>query len=76
MPHVVVKLLEGRSDEKKKRLADQIVKDVTTILSCGEESVSVGMEDIKPGDWAEKVYKPDIVPNWEKLYKKPGYDPF
>ncbi len=27
-------------------------------------------------DWAEKVYKADIVGNWEKLYKKPGYNPF
>ena len=26
-------------------------------------------------DWIEKVYKPDIQSNWDKLYKKPGYDP-
>jgi 4-oxalocrotonate tautomerase len=31
------------------------------------------MEEIKPQDWADKVYKPDIVNNPEKLYKKPGY---
>jgi hypothetical protein len=24
----------------------------------------------------EKVYKPDILDQPEKLYKKPGYDPF
>jgi hypothetical protein len=23
--------------------------------------------------WAEQVYKPDIVNNSDKLYKKPGY---
>jgi 4-oxalocrotonate tautomerase len=73
MPHVVIKLYPGRSDQQKSRLAEQIVKDVTATLNCGEESVSVAIEDIEPGDWAEKVYKADIIPNWEKLYKKPGY---
>ncbi len=76
MPHVVVKLYAGRSEQQTIRLAKQIVKDLTAILNCGEESVSVAIEDIKPDDWAEKVYKPDILNNWEKLYKKPGYNPF
>jgi 4-oxalocrotonate tautomerase len=56
MPHVVVKLYEGRSDQQKIRLAGQMVKDVTATLSCGEDSVSVAIEDIKPDDWTEKVY--------------------
>jgi 4-oxalocrotonate tautomerase len=76
MPHVVVKLSQGRSEQQKIQLAEQIVKDVTAALNCGEEAVSVAIEDIKAGDWTEKVYKADIVPNWDKLYKKPGYDPF
>jgi 4-oxalocrotonate tautomerase len=73
MPHIVVKLYQGRSDQQKTRLAEQIFKGVTATLNCGEESVSVAIEDIEPGDWAEKVYKADIISNWEKLYKKPGY---
>ncbi|GEM_PF-4435953 len=40
---------------------------------CGEESVSVAVEEIKAQDWAAKVYKPDIQANWDKLHKKPGY---
>jgi len=76
MPHVIVKLYRGRSDQQKIRLAEQIVKDVTATLNCGEESVSVAIEDIEPSDWAEKVYKAEIASNWEKLYKKPGYNPF
>jgi 4-oxalocrotonate tautomerase len=43
-------------------------------LHYGEESVSLAMEEVKPKDWAEKVYKPDIEGQWDKLYKKPGYD--
>ena len=43
-------------------------------LHYGEESVSLAMEEVNPKDWAEKVYKPDIEGQWDKLYKKPGYD--
>ena len=39
-------------------------------------TLSVTIEEVKPDDWAEKVYKPDIVNGSGKLYKKPGYDPF
>jgi 4-oxalocrotonate tautomerase len=73
MPHVIVKLYPGRSEQQKMRLAEQIVKDVVSIIKCGEESVSVAIEEIKAEDWAEKVYKPDILNTPGKLYKKPGY---
>jgi 4-oxalocrotonate tautomerase len=73
MPHVIVKLWPGKSEQQKIRLAEEIVKDVMNILNYGEESVSVAVEEVKPQDWAEKVYKPDILNNSEKLYKKPGY---
>ncbi len=44
------------------------------ILNYGEESVSVAMEEIKPGDCVAKVYRPDIKNKPDNLYKKPGYD--
>ena len=73
MPHVIVKLYPGRTEQQKIRLADQISKDVVNIIKCDESSVSVAIEEITPADWAEKVYKPDILNNPQKLYKKPGY---
>ena len=73
MPHVIVKLWPGKSEQQKTRLAEEIVKDVMSVLNYGEESVSVAIEEVKPQDWAEKVYEPDIVNDSEKLYKKPGY---
>jgi len=30
-------------------------------------------EEVSAKDWAQKVYKPDIVNSPGKLYKKPGY---
>jgi 4-oxalocrotonate tautomerase len=76
MPHVIVKLWPGRSEHEKKQLAEAIVKDVVAIVKCGEESVSVAIEEVNPEDWAEKVYKPDILNKPETIYKKPGYNPF
>jgi 4-oxalocrotonate tautomerase len=73
MPHVIVKLWPGKSERQKTRLAEAIVKDVMDVFDYGEESVSVAFEEVDPQDWAEKVYKPDIVNNAKRLYKKPGY---
>ena len=73
MPHVVVKLWPGKTEQQKKRLAEAITKDVMEILHYGDESVSVALEEIGSQDWAEQVYKPDIQGKWNTLYKKPGY---
>ena len=72
MPHVIVKLYPGRSEQQKNRLAEEIVKDIVAIANCEEEAVSVAIEEIRPEDWAEKVYRPDILNSPEKLYKQPG----
>ena len=74
MPHVIVKLWPGKSEQRKKRLAEAIIRDVTSILHYGEESVSVAMEEIKPDEWAEKMCRAELKNNLDKLYKKPGYD--
>lgn len=76
MPHVIVKLYPGRSEKQKTQLAERIAKDVVSIAGCEEKSVSVAFEEIKPENWAEKVYKPDILDKQSNLYKKPGYNPF
>jgi 4-oxalocrotonate tautomerase len=69
-----VKLWPGKTEQQKNRLAEAITKNVMNILQYGEESVSVAMEEVKPQDWVERVYKPDIKRNLDKLYKKPRYD--
>ena len=73
MPHVIVKLWPGKSEQQKRRLAEAITDDVTKVLHYGEESVSVAFEEVDADDWATKVYQPDIVQKAATLYKKPGY---
>lgn len=64
MPNVIVKLWPGKSEQQKARLAEAITKDVKNILHYGEESVSVAMEEIKPNEWGEKVYRPKSRTTW------------
>lgn len=73
MPHVIVKLWSGKSEQQKKKLAEEVTKAVMSTLNYGEESVSVGIEEVKPQDWTDQVYKPDILGKRETLYKEPGY---
>lgn len=75
MPHVIVKMYAGRPKAQKQALADEITQAVTKTLGYGADAVSVSIEDVAPKDWAEKVYRPDIVEKPEQLFKKPGYDP-
>lgn len=74
MPHVVVKLWPGKSDEQKSRLAEAITRSVTDILGYGDAAVSVAFQEVAPGDWTEQVYNPDILGRWKDLAKQPGYD--
>ena len=76
MPHIIVKLYPGRSEEQKKELAEKITQDVVAIAKCEEKTVSVAFEEISPEEWPQKVYKPDILDKHDNLYKKPGYNPF
>ena len=73
MPHVIVKLWPGKSEQQKRRLAEAITRDVVALLNYGDESVSVAMEEVEAADWADEVYRPDIVEKADTLYKKPGY---
>jgi 4-oxalocrotonate tautomerase len=76
MPHVIVKLYPGKSEEQKAHLAEAIVRAVVATAECQEKSVPVAIEEIDPSEWPEKVYRPDIVDKRDTLYKKPGYNPF
>ncbi len=74
MPHVLVKLYSGRSEQQKTKLAAAVAKAVVTTLKCGDDAVSVAIEDVNPQAWTAEVYKTDILNN-PNTYKKPGYDP-
>jgi 4-oxalocrotonate tautomerase len=73
MPHVIIKMYPGTSEEQKEKIAQEI----TTILMINadkpEEAVSIAITEVAEDAWMEEVYAKEIEPNKKKLYKKPGY---
>ena len=76
MPHVIVKMYAGRTDEQKKDLAAAIARSLTEIAGATEANVSVAVEDFDPDEWPEAVYRPDILEYPGTLIRRPGYNPF
>lgn len=75
MPHVVVRMYPGRTEEQKTKLTEEIVKALMSTLQSSDASISVAIEEVNKEDWNEKVYKPEIEGKQGTLYKKPGYKP-
>ncbi len=75
MPHITVKLAAGRSEATKTRIAAEVTKAIMATADCPESAVSVSIEDVPSDRWNDDVYTPEIAPQWDKLYKKPGYGP-
>lgn len=76
MPHVIVKMHPGRSEQQKAQLAEAITQQVMAIARVGADAVSVAIEEVNAKDWAEQVYRADILGHRDRLYKEPGYNPF
>ncbi len=75
MPHVIIKIYP-KTEEQKKQLADAITEAIINITDNKEKAISILFEEVTPEEWPTKVYKPDILDKEDKLYKKPGYNPF
>jgi len=71
MPHVIVKTLAGKTEEQKTRLAEAFANDLKAIFGSPDHSISVAIEDVPPQEWDQKVYQPEILSIWDKLYRKP-----
>ena len=73
MPHIIVKLWPGRTEEIKKNLAEKIAVTVAEELKVDIGDVSVALEEVLREDWGDKVYKAEIKDN-PNLYHKPDYE--
>ena len=69
MPHIIVKWYPGRSKAQKEALAEAITREVVAVAGCAESSVSVAIEEVVPEDWAEAVYRPDILGKEKNLVR-------
>lgn len=76
MPHVIVKMFTGRSEEEKRRLAERVTLAVMNAIGASESSISVAVEDVDPENWSAEVFDPEIAGDRDNLYKRPGYNRF
>lgn len=75
MPHVLVQMYPGRSEEQKKGLASAIEQAVCEHCKVDPSTVSIVIEEIEKERWMQDIYGPTIAGKKDKLYKKPGYGP-
>mgnify|MGYP000064983695 CR=1 FL=1 len=71
MPHIVVNVWPGRSDEEKKTLANRIALDVADTFEMDTEYVSVSFEEVPEAEW-DAFCKREIEDKPDGVYKRPG----
>jgi 4-oxalocrotonate tautomerase len=69
MPHVIVKLYPGRTEEQKSKLVEKLTQAVIESINVPEDSISIGIEEIQKEKWEEEVKKPDIIAKQKTIYK-------
>ena len=73
MPHVIVKLWPGRTEEQKHALADRITGALKETMNASDSSISIAIEEIPELEWKDRVYDPEIMAKKDILYKEPDY---
>lgn len=75
MPHISIKMLEGRTEEQKQKLAKDLIDVLSRDLNADKHWITCTIEDYDAEEW-QKVFKTEIKdkPN-ATIYKKPEYDP-
>lgn len=73
MPHVVIKMRPGRSDELKAKLANAVAQALIDTIGVPDKAISVGIEEVALDDWKSEVYEPEIAGKVSTLFRKPGY---
>ena len=73
MPHISIKMLKGRTEEQKKKAAEQLAAALEEAIGCMPTHISVSVEDFTPEEWQEQ-YRIEVAEN-PNLVLKPDYDP-
>ncbi|MBQ4111009.1 MAG: tautomerase family protein [Clostridia bacterium] len=66
MPYIAIKAYP-KDEETKKKVVDEINEIFLKYWGCPQEAISVSMEEFAPEIWEEKVVKPEIETNTDKM---------
>lgn len=71
MPHIVVNIWPGRTDETKAELANRLALETAEVLKMDAEYVSVGFHEVPEADW-DAFCEREIEEKPEEIFKRPG----
>ena len=74
MPHISVKMLKGRTEAQKEKLAQELAKTLKNVLGVGDTHISVSVQDYTAQEWQD-VFKQEITDNMSNIRIKPKYNP-
>lgn len=66
MPYIAIKAYP-KDEEVKKRVVEQVNQIFLKEWGCPQEAISISIEEFEPSDWEEKVLKPEVEPNKDKM---------
>ena len=69
MPHVIVKLWPGRSDQQKRVIAARVIQAVVDSAGVAPTAVTVGIEEIAKERWQDEVHIPDVERVGASIYR-------
>ena len=73
MPHVIIKLLPGRTEEQKLEISKRITDVLVEVAITKPGNVSVAFEDVSGEDWTEQVTIPFLHGKSETICKWPDH---
>lgn len=73
MPHIVVKMYKGRTEETKMEIANILADAMSEKCGIDRSAISVAIEDIPKENWKEEVYDKELNSDNKNLYIKPNY---
>lgn len=74
MPHISIKMLEGRTEEQKIKAAEAVQRALSDAIGASKNYISVSVEDYTPQEW-QVVFDEEITDKADVVYIKPQYDP-
>ena len=75
MPNISVKMLAGRTQAQKEKLARDLVEVLSRNLGADKHWITCTIEDYDAQEW-QTVFKTEIADKPDEVvFKKPEYDP-
>lgn len=66
MPYISIKCYP-KDEEVKKKMVDKINEAFLEVWGCPQEAITISIEEVAPDEWQQKVVKPEIEPNRDKM---------